>query len=160
MPVFIKQSWTWSRLSPQCQPKHKAGLWSLLTSQLDTSCSHKALPNSNLQHTKITLSPGYQKGLSHPEDRKAMEQSVQSQTFSRADWRVSQAPRSDLTADPAWSRRLDQIISQGPFQMELCCESQLSPPLTHAGTGLTLLSWVTWHFHSWYIHFLKHLTPY
>lgn len=78
----------------------------------------------------------------------------------RADWRVSQAPRSDLTADPAWSRRLDQIISQGPFQMELCCESQLSPPLTHAGTGLTLLSWVTWHFHSWYIHFLKHLTPY
>lgn len=35
------------------------------------------------------------------------------------------------TADPAWSRRLDKIIFQGPLQIELSCESQLSPPLTY-----------------------------
>lgn len=33
------------------------------------------------------------------------------------------------------------------------------PSHTHAGTGLTLLSWVTWLFHSWDTSFLKHLTP-
>lgn len=51
-------------------------------------------------------------------------------TLWRPDWTAPQA-QPDLAAGPAWSRRLGQIISQGPFQTELSCESQLSPPLTH-----------------------------
>lgn len=55
-----------------------------------------------------------------------------------------------------WTRSSPKVPSKLNYPVN---HSWALPSHTQAGTGLTLLSWVTWPFHSWDISFLKHLTP-
>lgn len=139
MPVLIAQSWTWSTNSASqcqawagsCQPKHKAGLNDYCPNQNWTPAVL-----TKLCQTPTCSRPNLLWILAIRKDFHTLRTGKQWSSLSKAStasvlghfWDQAQ---SDLTADPAWSRRLDQIISQGPFQTELSCESQLSPPLTH-----------------------------
>lgn len=175
VPVFINQSWTRSTNSASqchawagsCQPKHKPGLndycsnqnWTpaVLTKlcQTQTCSKPKLLWILEIRKDFYTLRTGKQWSSLSKASTVSMLGHFRDQTEQYPKYHGLTSQQILLGAGN-WTRSSSKVPSKLNYPMN---HSWVLSSHTHTGTGLTLLSWVTWFFHSWDISFLKHLTP-
>lgn len=141
-------------LSRSCQPKHKAGLNYCSNHNWTPAALTKLCQTQACSKPKLLWVLGIRKDFHILRTGKQWSSLPKTRHF----WGESQASglQQILLGAGDWTRSSSKVPSKWNYAVN---HSWALPSHTQAGTGLTLLSWVTWHFHSWDISFLKHLTP-